>query len=93
MQPLLHLYLLAKLVQATLVFSLPSGPGSPSYPGFISWEPEKFLIIHKPTLSRMKLKLLPILLSSSYSSLYASPRAFARAGLTSRAHRSRGPLL
>ena len=35
-----HLYLLAKLVQATLVFRLPSGPGSPSYPGFISWEPE-----------------------------------------------------
>ena len=36
-----HLHLLAKLVQATLVFHLPPGPGSPPYPRFISWEPEE----------------------------------------------------
>lgn len=36
-----HLYLLAKLVQATLVFHLPPGPSSPPYPRFISWESEE----------------------------------------------------
>lgn len=76
MQPLLLTYTsLPSWSKPHWSFACPLGPAplltQDSSPGS-----QKFLIIHKPTPSRMKLKLLPILLSSLHIKLMHAPGPF-----------------